>query len=52
MRTITPAQAAILYNLTNDKLEETMRGDWEAVWHDVVDLHELLALLAWLQHKH
>ena len=46
---LTPAQAAILYDLTSDKLEETMRGDWEAVRQDVPDLHELLALLARLQ---
>jgi hypothetical protein len=49
MRTITPAQAVILYELACDRLEELMRGDWEAVRQDVADLYELLAILARLQ---
>lgn len=46
---LTTAQAMVLFDLTSDKLEELMRGDWVEVRQDVADLHELLAVLARLQ---
>lgn len=49
MRTITPAQASLLYALTTTALKELLCGDWETVRQEVADLHELLAVLARLQ---
>tara|TARA_S200002703_G_scaffold121847_1_gene107734 strand:+ start:279 stop:455 length:177 start_codon:yes stop_codon:yes gene_type:complete len=48
---LTAQDLDLLHELTTDHLEQTMRGDWLAVRHDVSKLHCLLARIIRLQIK-
>jgi len=41
-----------LYSLVQDKYDEVMCGDWEAVKTDIADLHLLMSKLIYAQRKH